>query len=407
MAETRLAPAALGGLQTDDLPRHGPGTSRSTLSVHHARSLAEMRAELPDWGALYIRSGNLNPFTNPLWLAAWAEHYAVDCELDILFVRGGGELLGVAPFYRPGHWALFGPRRWIMFGSDGRDNLTELVEPLVDHDRRRSVLRAIVAEMADKKTLDWLELALSADQGWLETQWWPMRGGHPSFIALHKATVASVIMELEVADRPILLKRNLRRGIRHRRNQLERRGAVITVDRLDTADQAGTGLEILTRLHTLRSAMTGVPRHPNVLRSERSRAFLNKVLRAMALHGNAAIFVLRINDVPAAAQLVLMGNGGYYLALSGIDPEWWDASPLTILTAAIVDDAATRKATRVNFSTGPNTAKLAWSETIECHQQFAIVRRSKLSSAKFSVYWQARAFERFWREYHHQRRTGG
>jgi CelD/BcsL family acetyltransferase involved in cellulose biosynthesis len=404
--DTQLAVVAVPTLAVPNGNHQREPAPSSQLSVEHVRSLSQLRDRVPAWQELHARSDNPNPFTDPLWLVAWAEHFTAGAELDVLFVHGGGQLLGAAPFYRPRHPAseLFGVKRWLLFGSAGKENLTELTEPLVVPGRRRAVLRAIVSEMTTRPDMDWMELPLSADQGWLETQWWRMDGKHPRFVAVHKGTVASVVMDLRPGDSAPPLKRNLRRGLRHRRNQLERQGASVAIERLDQPDQIAEGLCLLTRLHALRSAMTGVPQHPDVLRTDRAQTFLVDAATAMSRAGHAVIFVLKINGVPAAAQLVLIANGSYYLGLSGIDPERWDSSPLTLLTAAILDDAGAHNARRVNLSTGPNTAKLAWSENIECHQHFLIVRRSRISTARFSAYWQARCLERYWHEYRHQRR---
>jgi CelD/BcsL family acetyltransferase involved in cellulose biosynthesis len=381
----------------------------SSLSVEHVRTLTQLRDALPEWQTLYAASGVFNPFINPLWVLAWIEHYVEAEDLDVLFVRANSELVGVAPFCRSPVRVLRGlkPVRIQLLGNDGKDDLTELTEPLVLPQRSRAILRAIVAEVASRDDWDWLELPLSAEQGWIETQWWPMNGRHPRFVALHKATVASVILDLGTDDTAVPLKRNMRRILRHRHNQLDRQQAVVEVQRLDGRDQLADGIRILCELHAARSAMTDVPRHPDMLVTARSRAFLAQALIALANAGNAAIYVLRIDQRAVAVQLVLIANGCYYLALSGIDPTAWQLSPLTLLTSSVIDDAKTRGAKRVNLSTGPNTAKLAWSETLEFHQYFLIVRRAPLSSLRFSAYWQARSLNRFWHEYSQQRRQCG
>ena len=386
-----------------------PSISRSTLSVGHGRSLQDLRDQLPAWERLYTVSGVNNPFVDPLWLMAWAEHYVGENDLDVIFVRSDGRLVGVAPFYRSRARLLgrLGPSRLLLLGSGGRDNLTELTELLVLKQQCRAILKTIVTDIAFSADCDWLEFAFAAQHGWLETQWLPMRGQHPRFVALHKGTTASVILELLGTSDGIPLKRNMRRNLRHRNNQLQRQGATIGIERLNRADQMEYGLQILSRLHRARSTMHGVPFHPDMLQVGRARAFLGDAVTSMAAAGRAAIFVLHIDRQPAAVQLVLIANGCYYMALSGLDPTRWHASPLTLLTAAVIDDAHACGANRVNLSTGPNTAKLSWSEHLEYHQEFLLFRRSVLASTRFAAYWQARSFERIWHEYRLQRRLAG
>ena len=275
-----------------------------------------------------------------------------------MFIFGDKHLVGVAPFYRSRARALgaMGSTRLHLLGAGARDSVSELTEPLILPQRRRAVLRTIISETTSCADWDWLELALPADHGWLETQWLPMRGTHPQFLALPKSMTASVILELDQANDTVQLKRNMRRNMRHRRNQLLQQGATAETERLDQPGQIEAGLQLLSRLHGARSGMTGVPWHPNTLETTRVRAFLADSITAMAAAKRAAIFVLRINGQPAAAQLVLIANGCYYLAMSGLDPARWQVSPLTLLTAAIIDDAAANGATRVNLSTGPNSA---------------------------------------------------
>jgi CelD/BcsL family acetyltransferase involved in cellulose biosynthesis len=378
---------------------------RSALSVEHIRSLEGLRAILPLWQRLYAASSATNPFADPLWLTAWAEHYVRRNELDVMLVSGDGILVGVAPFYYSRALAMgLGPTRLHLLGSGGHDNLTELTEPLLLPQRQRAILKTIVAEVCSTADWDWLELELAGDRGWLETQWLPMRGMHPRFVVLPKGTTAAVVLELGHNGDAVSLKRNLRRNLRHRYNSLRRQGATVDIKRLDQPAEITSGLQILDLLHKARSGMTGVPWHPDMLRSSRARDFLADAVSAMAAVGRAAIFVLNIDGQPAAVQLVLIANGCYYMALSGLDPVRWHSSPLTLLTAEIIDDAVTNGACRINLSTGPNSAKLAWSEKVEYHQNLLVVRRSVLASARFATYWQAHSFIQFNHEYRQQRR---
>jgi hypothetical protein len=292
----------------------------------------------------------------------------------------------------------------LLLGAGGHDNPTELTEPLVLPQRRRAILRAIVGEASSTVDWDWFEFSLPAEQGWLETQWLPMRNEHPRFVVVPKGATASVILELNSISEGMQLKRNMRRNIRHRHNQLRRQGATVEVERIDQPSQVMAGLQLLHRLHTARSAMAGVPYHPDMLQTGRVQAFLADAITAMTAAGRAAIFVLHIDGKPAAAQLVLIANGCYYLALSGLEPARWHSSPLTLLTAEIVNEATARGATRVDLSTGPNSAKLAWSEKVEYHQNLLVVKRSALASVRFSIYLQTHSFIQFCHEYRHQRR---
>ena len=88
---------------------------------------------------------------------------------------------------------------------------------------------------------------------------------------------------------------------------------------------------MLARLHAARAGSAGRRNHPDQLGLAVRRAFLSEALGAMAARRQAQILTLDVAGTPVAAQLVLTAPGGSYLGLSGVDPEWWHVSPVTLL----------------------------------------------------------------------------
>jgi hypothetical protein len=111
--------------------------------------------------------------------------------------------------------------------------------------------------------------------------------------------------------------------------------------------------------------------------------------------------------VPAAAQLVITANGTTFCSFSGFDPKWWSHNVSTTLMAHCLQDAIERGDSVVNFSPGPNVAKLRWSERLDLFQEFVVVSNRRRSRLVFSLFWQLRAAAVLRRELHRHEIVSG
>lgn len=378
--------AAAGGAGRRRRRRDG-----ATLNVTHLRTFDEAAAIADEWQALYRVAAGGNPFASPDWLLTWARYFVAEPDLDIFAVWRDRTLVGLAPWYVK-HRPLL-PRRLQLLGSGRHDALTELPQVLTAPGEARSVLRAVIGEWARQPDeWGWLELPIMADQGWFEPEWLSGTAAAGSLVE-HKTTRAAVVLDLpsDVAALHAGLKRNLLESTHRARNRLDKTGQpwVITVHE-DAADVAAT-LPVLARLHAARAQLAGRRNHPDQLAAGPRRLFLGDALHAMAVRRQAQILTLDVAGEPVAAQLVLAAPAASYLGLSGVDPEWWQVSPVTLLQLHAAQAAVERGHHTFNLSVGPSVSKLRWSEQIRQHPEFVICGPRRSSRLAFTGYRMASA----------------
>jgi CelD/BcsL family acetyltransferase involved in cellulose biosynthesis len=363
------------------------------VEVTWHRSPREIERLAPEWIELFEDVAPGNPFASPVWLMTWARHFTRPEELYFISVRAEGRLVAVAPLYRRGYRlaGLTGLRRVRLLGTGRHTALTELAQILTRPGFERKALRAITAELVGKRDeWDWAELALPPEQGWVEPDWF---GSKDKAFAVHTNSVACVVLPLPGSWQELHrgLKRNVRESIRRSRNRIDRSGEPWSVEFQRCPEDLAQGIEPLIELHHARAAMEGKPLHPDYFVTASHRAFLAQVAPQMARGGQLEVALLKVRDKPIAGLLVLRSEGQLFFSFSGIDPEWWDAGPMTLLQAECIRDAIERGDRSVNFSVGPSVAKLRWSENLEVHSIFAVVSGSRRSRMAFGTYWAARA----------------
>jgi CelD/BcsL family acetyltransferase involved in cellulose biosynthesis len=182
------------------------------------------------------------------------------------------------------------------------------------------------------------------------------------------------------------LKRNLLESTRRARNRLDRAGQPWVIVAHEHVDDIAATLPVLAQLHAARAQLTGRRSHPDQLGLGARRAFLGEALHAMAARRQAQILTLDVAGTPVAAQLVLTAPGGSYLGLSGVDPEWWHVSAVTLLQLHAAQLAVERGQAAFNLSVGPSVSKLRWSEQIRQHPEFIVCGPRWSSRLAFTGY---------------------
>jgi CelD/BcsL family acetyltransferase involved in cellulose biosynthesis len=358
------------------------------IDVTVTSSLDEARAFGVEWAKFADQAGGSNPFVHPDWMLPWAERFVGRGEQVYLFAaRQDGRLVGVAPFYRRS-WGPGLAHSMQLWGTGRHSDLTDMPGLLVDQTQPRNVTRALVGSLcAQSKSWDWAHVPLHHSL-WFEPDWLP-KGG--AIIALAGTVRASVVRTVgELGSLPV--KRNVRESLRRARNRLTRDFAGRwTVDRATSRTDVLNAMTDLQILHAARSRMIGKEIHPNVLRDDADASYLRAVVATAADRDGVCIYRLLVDDRAIAALLVLRTPETSYLLLSGMSQEAWDYSVVTLLQGCVMDDARKLGHRHVNLSTGPNTAKLRWSEEILVHPEFVLVPDRPLSLARFGGYWLAAA----------------
>jgi CelD/BcsL family acetyltransferase involved in cellulose biosynthesis len=370
------------------------------MSVSVITSLQEARAFGHEWARFADESGGGNPFVHPDWMLPWAERFLRSGErIYLLIVRQNGRLVGVAPFYRRS-WGPGLAHAMQLWGTGRHSDLTELPSLLVDQNQPRNITRALISTLCiHAKSWDWAYIPLQ-DPLWFEPDWLP-KGG--SIIALAGTVRASVVRSVDELT-AVRVKRNVRESLRRARNRLNRDfPARWTVDRATSRQDVASAMADLFSLHAARSRMPEKEIHPDALRDEDDAAYLRAVLTTTADKGRVCIYRLLVDGRATAALLALRTAEASYLLLSGMSQEAWDYSAVTLLQGCAMDDARELGHRHVNLSTGPNTAKLRWSEEILVHPEFLLVPDRPLPLARFTAYWLASAAATVKREQHRHR----
>src|SRR5579863_4061018 len=161
-----------------------------------------------------------------------------------------------------------------------------------------------------------------------------------------------------------------------------------------------------SRACTRRAQLTGRKYHPDQLGLAARRAFLNEALSAMAARRQAQILTLDVAGTPVAAQLVLTAPDGSYLSLSGVDPQWWHVSPVTLLQLHAAQLAVEQGHATFNLSVGPSVSKLRWSEQVRQHPEFLVCGPRWSSRFAYTGYRMIAAAAAVHRESQRHRTTG-
>ena len=195
------------------------------------------------------------------------------------------------------------------------------------------------------------------------------------------------------------MKRNLRESLRRARNRLDRSyPGDWSVSRATARADLISALPDLARLHQDRSHLPGRKRHPNFVSQEADWSFLSAAVAGAAERGGASIYRLLAHGEALAALLALHTRHGTYFLLSGMSPEAWEFSPTTLLQGRAIDDAVALGHRWVNLSTGPDSAKLRWSEKLVLSAEFVLIPNRLYSRVAFGAYWQASAAAEIVRE---------
>jgi CelD/BcsL family acetyltransferase involved in cellulose biosynthesis len=165
-------------------------------------------------------------------------------------------------------------------------------------------------------------------------------------------------------------------------------------------------LPALVRLHAARAKLPGRRCHPDQLAAARRRAFLADALTAMARRGGAQILTLDAAGGTIAAQLVLLAPTATYLGFSGIDPDWWHVSGVTLLQLYAAEGAVERGHRVLNLSVGPSVYKLRWSEQVVQHPEFIVCGPGSSVRLAYTAFRMAAAASAVHRESARHQRSG-
>jgi CelD/BcsL family acetyltransferase involved in cellulose biosynthesis len=354
------------------------GTLRTVVLI--ARD--EIRALVPAWLALYARSDLGNANLHPAWVLAWYDAFIHARDVLVVAVYSADELVGVAPMWRmrlvPGTDGLSvlqpaGAGRHVLL-SDTPGLLTE-------SGAHRKVVKAVADRLDEIPGWSWYTMTLSPQQGWNDQLATPGRACVVPRVG--RTCVISHLPSDQTGPQP-QLKRNVRESIRRATNRLKRADGDWRVERtVPGSDGFSDALQQLITLHRSRAQLADRKHHRDVFHDERYARLLTDAAEGAGASDLMTIYSLRVGGRVLAAHVVLHAPTTSTLLVSGIHPDGWEFSPMAVIIREIMRDAVAAGRHRLNHSAGPDTGKLRWSETMETHPEFSIVRTGAVARAAF------------------------
>ncbi len=378
-----------------------PNVSATAWAADVITTRMEMCALLDEWRALFDDCGSRNPFADPTWVLTWVEHFVADGNLFVVVLRDGGRLCCVAPFYRRriGYGSVRLARSLQLIGAIEHVVLTDRPQILVRPEHSRRAIRRVLEVIQRDTGWDWAEVSLAADQGWFEPAWIDGDSAAKCY-AVHKTSRPSVGFELP-ADVDALrsgLKRNLCESMRRARNRLKRADPEWKIEIVDDPAQFADALDGLMKLHGARASMADKIEHADVFAAEIDRTFVCDALMQMARQGKAEALFVEAGGRRVAGLMTLLTPSAVYFSFSGVDPEWWSFSAVTLLQWEAVCRAVASGRTYADLSVGVDVAKMRWTEAIEIHPEFVVVAGRARSEIAFGAYFVVAAAARLLRE---------
>ncbi len=318
----------------------------------------------PQWNELLRASAADGPFLTWEWLHAWWQQLPGAAALKVVAVRDGDDLIAIAPLMvSPGVTPWFSRLEFLGSGHAGSDYL----DLIVRIGREAEALRAIARFVETQKMalrLDHLpEGSLGAQlaerlalDGWAASD---AAGGVCPVISLAGHTWDSYLATLGSAHRA-----NVRRRLRGAEQQFTMRFEQVTTD-------AGRrdALEALGAFHERRFRTEG---GSTAFLTPALRAFQDDATRRALDRGWLRMYVLWLNDVPAAVMYGVFYNRQFYFYQHGFDDRYARHSVGLVLMALTIRAAIDEGAQVFDFLWGTEPYKWLWTRETRTLRQIQL-----------------------------------
>ena len=342
-------------LATPMVPNDLLHSSDLHLRVEVIRNFQSLISAKPAWDKLVERAGIDHPFLDHDWIVSWWESFGAGRELNILLVKDGEELVGIAPLMMS---------RQKMYGVSVRElgfiynDHTPRFDFIVARDHV-SVYEAIWRHLCDRRE-EWdllklcqidsdsptlMELPLLAAASGCQVGTWP--------------SIESPYLRLEGSFDQYFksLNSGLRQNLKRRMKRLEERGAV-DFECVSAEDQVDGALPDAFRIEAdswKGSAGTAIECDPEL------QDFYSLVAHRAARRGALYLTFLRVNGRRVAFDLSLIHNNKRFILKPGYLLEYRTCSPGQQLTAMTIRDAFSKGLTEIDFLGAAEAWKLSWT----------------------------------------------
>lgn len=291
------------------------------------------------------------------WLHTWWMHLGGSRELYILIIESNGKLIAVAPLAaRPHRLGHFAGRSLEFLGSGiaGSDYL----DLILRRGHEAEAIERLAAYLADRKPKLELGQLRESAAAWQLAQRLQHRGGYRAF---QMKTERCPYIDLTGQTWETYL-RGL--GASHRANFSRRLKQVAKAfdfrfERVKSARKRCEALAALIDLHNKRWHERGAS---EAFSSADMIAFHDDVSRVALERNWLRLYVLWLNDRPAAALYGFCRGGRFYFFQSGLDPEYSRYSVGLVTMGLAIKDALAEGAEEYDLLHGDESYKFLWAQ---------------------------------------------
>ena len=333
----------------------------SAIAVDVINDYPSFVALEPRWNETVDRAGLTHPFLRHEWLRTWWDAFGEGRTLNVMVVRAGNRILGLAPLMLEKARMYRVPIRRIQFLHN-------------DHTPKADV---IVTERADEVyDAVWNTLQQSRSR-WDVLQFSQLPSDSPTHAQIGRLSAmqgyptslwmsdASPYVELTSNWNAYLnsLGAKLRQNLRNRLNRLQKVGdtQLQMLSEPDAIRQARADALELEASGWKREAGTAIHSDPQVLR------FYTELADRAGASGWLRLLFLTVNGQRIAASYASQYQGRLSFFKTGYDPEFAKYAPFKLLTYHTIRDGYTNGLREVDFLGDAEPWKLEWTSTIRPH----------------------------------------
>lgn len=313
------------------------------------------------WNEAVDAAGLTHPFLRHEWLRTWWDSFGYGRTLNVMAVRAGHKILGLAPLMLE-HGRMFGvPVRRVQFLANDHTPKADVIVT----ERSDEVYEALWTSLLRSRS-KWDVLQLSQLPGDSPTQdHISERAARGSYATTLWPSDASPYLELSNDWNAYLQGRHakLKQNLRNRLNRLSKLGNVglqVLSDRTEIRSLQNTALSLETS-GWKREAHTAICSDPNVQR------FYTLLSDRAAAQGWLRLLFLTVNGTRIAASYGSRYRDRLSFFKTGYDPQYAKYSPFKLLTYFAIRDGYQDGLREVDFLGDAEPWKLEWTTTTRPH----------------------------------------
>jgi CelD/BcsL family acetyltransferase involved in cellulose biosynthesis len=332
-------------------------TKRSPITVEQIHDVASFRALRLEWEELLSASDSACVFLTWEWLFTWWKNLAEDRRLRIVAIRDGVELVALAPLaLRPRDIPHARPFTFVEFLGSGFVG-SDYLDVIAKKDLRKEAREALVLQLAGERLpMKWTNvrkgrsnalsiLARLGEEGWTGSE---TTTSVCPFIPLGGMTWDSYLASLSGQHRY-----NFHR--KWRRLNLDYN---VRFEQARTEQQCREAIDVLIAQHTARWSARG---GSDAFHTKELVAFHQEWTQVALKRGWLRLYMLRLNEKPAACLYGFLYWGTFYFYQSSFDAAYTESSVGMIAMGLAIRSAIEEGAYEFDLLHGDEPYKSHWS----------------------------------------------